>query len=122
MSCDTCSFSPPYKLGETLTFTVDITVWDENTNTYVGVDTLVGWDCKYILKQGDTILTFVLSDPEISILGNYTFVVAIPSTELTGIVAGKVEHEFSTTDTSDAIRIVFNDCFSVKTSLLWETS
>jgi len=122
MSCETCKFSPLYKLGETLTFTVDITVWDENTKTYIGVDTLVGWDCKYILKQNDVVLTFILSDPEISILGNYTFVVAIPATELTGIETGKVEHEFSTTDTSSAIKIIFTDYFSVKTSLLWETS
>lgn len=120
MSCDTCNFSPLYRLGETLTFTVEITVWDGTA--YVGVDTLAGWDCKYIIKQGDTVLTFVLSDPEISILGNYTFVVAIPPTELTAIIAGKAEHQFSTTDTSDAIRIIFDDYFPIKTSLLWETS
>lgn len=122
MSCDNCKFSFVYQLGETLTFSVDILIWDENTNTYVAVDTLVGWDCKYIMKQGDTVWTFVLADPEISILGDYTFVVAIQPAELTEMVTGKVEHEFSTTDTSSAIKIIFTDYFSVKTSLLWETS
>lgn len=83
---------------------------------------MAGWDCKYIMRQGGNVWEFVLADPEISILGDYTFVVAVQPSEITEMEPGKVEHEFSTTDPSAAIKIIFSDNFSVKTSLLWQTS
>ena len=58
-------------MGETLRFTVEILVWDEVTSTYVGVDSLVGFDALYILRQGDVTHSFTLSDPEISIEGSF---------------------------------------------------
>lgn len=119
MSCETCEFSPVYNRGETLKFTVDILVW--NGSAYEGVDTLVGWDAHYILRQGDTVIEFLLSDTEISTQGDYTFLVSIAPEELSSLEPGKVEHEFITTDTSGTIRVVFSSVFTVKTSLLWET-
>ena len=122
MSCETCEFCPPYSMGETLRFTVEILVWDEVTSTYVGVDSLDGFDALYILRQRDVTLSFALSDPEISIEGNYTFVVAVPSSEMTGIEPGKVEHEFWYTDASNAERQVFSSYLTAKTSVKWEES
>ena len=109
-------------MGETLRFTVEILVWDEVTSTYVGVDSLDGFDALYILRQGDVTHSFTLSDPEISIEGDYTFVVAVAPSEITGIEPGKVEHEFWYTDTSDAERQVFSSYFTAKTSVKWEES
>ena len=109
-------------MGETLRFTVEILVWDEVSSTYVGVDSLDGFDALYILRQGDVTLSFALSDPEISIEGNYTFVVAVPSSEMTGIEPGKVEHEFWYTDASNAETQVFSSYFTAKTSVKWEES
>ena len=109
-------------MGETLRFTVEILVWDDGTNTYVGVDSLVGFDALYILRQGDTVKQFALSDPEISVEGDYTFVVAVDASEMTGIEPGKVEHEFWYTDASTAERQVFSSYFTAKTSVKWEES
>ena len=122
MSCETCEFCPPYSMGETIRFTVEILVWDEVTSTYVGVDSLNGFDALYILRQGDVTLSFALSDPEISVEGDYTFVVAVPSSEITGIEPGKVEHEFWYTDASNAETQVFSSYFTAKTSVKWEES
>ena len=122
MSCETCEFCPPYSMGETLRFTVEILVWDEGTNTYVGVDSLDGFDALYILRQGDVTHSFTLTDPEISIEGDYTFVVAVAPSEMTGIEPGKVEHEFWYTDASNAETQVFSSYFTAKTSVKWEES
>lgn len=122
MSCETCEFCPPYSMGETLRFTVEILVWDEVSSTYVGVDSLDGFDALYILRQGDVTHSFALSDPEISIEGDYTFVVAVAPSEMAGIEPGKVEHEFWYTDTSDAEQQVFSSHFTAKTSVKWEES
>ena len=109
-------------MGETLRFTVEILVWDEVSSTYVGVDSLDGFDALYILRQRDVTLSFALSDPEISIEGDYTFVVAVAHSEMTGIEPGKVEHEFWYTDASNAERQVFSSYLTAKTSVKWEES
>ena len=60
MSCETCEFCPPYKDGRNPPIWVEILVWDEGTNTYVGVDSLDGFDALYILRQGDVTHSFTL--------------------------------------------------------------
>ena len=123
MNCETCQFPILYHMGETLRFTVDVLIWNEETKAYEGVSSLDDWSAEYILRQKstDTILTFTTEGVGITKSG-YSFIVSVDASELEGVEPGKVEHEFNHTDESGGVTIVFNDIITVKTSLKWQTS
>lgn len=120
MNCD-CAFTIDYQLGESIAFVVDILIWNEETSTYEPVDSLTDWAGRYILKQGDTVIEFQTPEEQISKAG-YQFIVNVGPDDLTELQAGKVAHEFVSTDDGGIVRIVFSHHFTAKNSLLWETS
>lgn len=121
MSCETCEFCPPYSLGESIAFVVDMMIWNEETQAYEPVSSLADWAGRYILKQGDTVIEFQTPEEQISKVGSQ-FVINVTPDDLTSLEEGKVRHEFSATDEGGIVRIVFSAVFTAKTSLLWETS